>query len=293
MIKQKLEHSVGFDHRAFNKIAPLLFGKVIVSLFIYLDESGTHDKTGRHKTAKLASVGGCIAHVDEWTRLGPLWGKILEDYGVDHFHFAEWSAAHKVAKKLGHPTRDYQKNPFRGLSVGDLEDLIIRIATLLGDANKRFCAGFANTHEIFKAKSTGSVSIGEDPYKFCVENCFTEILLCLKESWRQMGESVSVIFDWTDDDNWRSAIEGVYKRHREVNPRFVSIGFHDKKVKEFWPLQVADFITNKGRNIYRKTVEQDLSITDIDSKIALALFPQESAMTKAYLEKLKSQFPTK
>jgi hypothetical protein len=48
-------------------------------LAIYVDETGTHDPTGKQQGAAILAVGGYIAWRDDWQKFSGEWEQVLCD----------------------------------------------------------------------------------------------------------------------------------------------------------------------------------------------------------------------
>jgi hypothetical protein len=65
-------------------------GTVLAMLWMYLDESGEHDrKTGHQRSLVL---GGGIADFASWEALSLEWGAALQAFEIPMFHMADFEA---------------------------------------------------------------------------------------------------------------------------------------------------------------------------------------------------------
>src|SRR5262249_24692584 len=68
-------------------------GKIIAMLWLYLDESGDHDRESGN-LVRLAHGGG-IAPFEAWEALSAEWGETLERFEIPMFHRADFEARKK------------------------------------------------------------------------------------------------------------------------------------------------------------------------------------------------------
>jgi hypothetical protein len=74
--------------RDFKEWASLFSGKLFVKVVAYIDESGTHDETGRQKGSTVAVVAGLVDHRDCWDKFCKDWQSVLNKYSAPFFHSA-------------------------------------------------------------------------------------------------------------------------------------------------------------------------------------------------------------
>jgi hypothetical protein len=75
----------------------VLVERIVVGLdlTVYIDESGTHDKTGILLGSEVTTVAGYVATKSCWDRFTKRWRYALREYGVDVFHMSELAAWQK------------------------------------------------------------------------------------------------------------------------------------------------------------------------------------------------------
>jgi hypothetical protein len=71
-------------------LQPVTRRRLLGVLVAYVDESGTHDKSGLQPGSKVAGLAGYVASEREWTRFSKRWNKILLRYGVALFHLSDF-----------------------------------------------------------------------------------------------------------------------------------------------------------------------------------------------------------
>jgi hypothetical protein len=59
-------------------------------LWVYLDESGVHDKTTGKEAALV--LGGCLANYADWLRFERAWQRALKDEKIDWFHMVDFES---------------------------------------------------------------------------------------------------------------------------------------------------------------------------------------------------------
>jgi hypothetical protein len=76
----------------------------------YLDESGSHDRTGKEKNAGQIVVCGWVDWASNWITFNEQWQSILKKYGAEYFHFVEWAEASRVVRNVKKPNSSFDKN---------------------------------------------------------------------------------------------------------------------------------------------------------------------------------------
>ena len=227
---------------------------------VYADESGTHDKTGFKKGSKNATVGGIAALREDWIPFCRDWLEVLKKYDAPYFHFSDWADASAVARKKRPPPSDFHKNPYRNLDVKRLNDFLIELATIAGSGNKLIVSGFIRTRAFHEAKIKGDVPIGANPYERCVNEFFdayVETIRLQRPPWKR--QPASFIFDQTTDKEWIHAVNDAFLFYQKQHPKFKMPIFKDKKQLPYLPLQGADMVAYRTRQITEKWEDQDAS----------------------------------
>src|SRR5579859_5733495 len=78
---------------------PSLFAVLIA----YLDESGTHDPSGKQKGAEVAAIVGYLSTYKRWVKFQRAWRDVLKKYGVKTFHMKFF--AHRTGEFKGWPEK--------------------------------------------------------------------------------------------------------------------------------------------------------------------------------------------
>jgi hypothetical protein len=244
-----------------------------VKLVVYADESGTHDNTGSEKGSREAVVAGIVAWYDEWARFCQDWQATLDRYEAPYFHFKEWSAASAIVRNKRKPFAQFANNPYCEWDLARLDGFLIELAKIAGSGKKAIVGGYVDTAKFLKRKLKGEVLLGEDPYKSCVTEFFERFVGQVQIHWPDFTEPVSFFFDQTDDPRWRHAILDVFYSHRKQEPRFAEIAFADKKRPPHLPLQAADMVAYRMRQIVGKFIDQSMSdLPDKMPELDKALF---------------------
>ncbi len=274
----------------FNEWASLFSGRLFVKIIAYADESGTHDKTGKLAGATEAVVGGLVASPEDWANFCIEWQATLDKFKAPYFHYKEWRAAFELKKHQRPPFREFIKNPYREWSIIQLNDFLLELAKIAGSGDKPHFGAYVNTTKFHKAILTGDVLIGGDPYRWCVGKCFSEFANEVEVRWPNFSGPVSFFFDWTSDPKWRSAILDTFALYKERDARFSEIAFANKKEKPHLPLQAADMIAYRTRQITGKYLKQEapLELPPIDN----LLFAGTFKCFEAHAEEIFTKFVT-
>jgi len=246
--------------REFQEWASLFAGKLLVNIVIYADESGNHDRTGKAPGAREAVICGVAAPVEDWACFVEQWRAVLNKYGVEYFHFREWSDASAVARKKRAPNSSYKQNPFRHLSSVGLDGLVLELATIVGSGKLLIVGGYIRTDEIHRLKVIGARPIGYDAYEENARTFFNSVIYGIdrmRSPWKR--QSITFVFDHSDNDDWTNGIHSAYKKFVKRFSRFKEISFGRKTDRI--PLQAADMVAYRMRQITAKAIDADFSRT--------------------------------
>jgi hypothetical protein len=274
----------------FPEWASLFSGKLLVKLVAYVDESGTHDKTGKLEGSREVVVAGWVAWRDEWVNFCSDWQAVLNKYDAPYFHFKEWSAASAIIRKKRKPFSEFKQNPYRGWKLKDLDRFLQELANIAGSGNKIMIGGYVNTLEFHKAAMSPSIDpriipSGGDPYKHCLDQFFKEFLIEVQQQWPYWTEPVSFFFDQSNNPEWRNAVVGAFYSYKDKDSRLAVVSFADKKSKEHLPLQAADMIAYRCRQIAGKYIDQGMLGNELP-ELDKALFKGPFKVFEANKEKL-------
>jgi hypothetical protein len=232
-----------------------------MQIAVYADESGTHDETGKLTGAKEATICGIVALCDDWIPFRREWQKTLINYKAPYFHFREWSSASAVARNKRQPSSDFVKNPYRNWDVKKLNDFVIELATIAGSGNKLTVGGCVYTSKFHEALTKGEIPAGSNPYELCAKNFFEEfidVIEHVRAPWKR--QPVSFFFDWLDDEKQRNAVYSAFRPYKERYPKFSEPVFQHKTDPLYLPLQAADMVAYRSRQITEKYQAQDTSV---------------------------------
>jgi hypothetical protein len=162
------------EYESFKSWAALSSAKWFMNIVAYIDESGTHDPTGKLKGSAAVAIGGVVATKEEWITFDCQWRKILRKYKACYFHFREQFAAWRVIALELEPSADYKKNPYRKWSKDQLSDFVLELAPLAG--SKIIVAGWVPTKLYNEDKIAGYPTKQRHPYELCLDHFFNSIL---------------------------------------------------------------------------------------------------------------------
>jgi len=229
-----------------------------VKIVVYADESGTHDKTGTSKGSKQAIIGGFIAPREDWTVFCRAWKSILNNYQAPYFHFREWSDASAVARKVRLPSSDFKKNPYRGWESKKLDEFVLALAKIAVSGNKLVVGGALHTNRFHKAKLEGDILPNANLVEYHACHFFISVIGAIniqRPPWKNMP--VSFFFDQSGDEKWEHAILDKFRFYQLKHPTFKDLAFSNKKETPHFPLQAADMIAYRTRQIMQKFADGD------------------------------------
>jgi len=237
--------------REFLEWASLFSGSLFVKLVAYADDSGTHDPTGIETGAKEALIAGLVGPVEDMANLCRRWQQTLNKYKAPCFHFCEWSDAVKVARGTRKASSTFlAKNPFRDWKHETLDRFAIELATIVGTTNSVIVGTGVFTDAFHKEKTLGERSPDSNPYIECANKFFASIpptIVECRKSWKRMP--ISFFFDQTDNTELRNGITAAHHEHTKTLRTFREIAFADKKFTPHLPLQAADMVAYRAKQI--------------------------------------------
>ena len=246
ILKMRTPEEAAFQ---FAEWASLCSGKRFVKVVAYVDESGTHDRTGALKGSSEVVIAGLVDWRDDWIIFCGEWQAVLNKYAAPYFHFKEWAGASMAANGKA---RLSKKNPYQGWKSERLNAFLLELAEIVGSGNKVLVGGWINTEQFHKAKTSKTINPATipcdgDPYAHCLTQFFKNLPNDILSAWPLWTEPVSIFYDWTEDPKWRSAVLGAHAFYRQKDPRIDELTFADKKKPEHFPLQAADMVAHRFR----------------------------------------------
>jgi hypothetical protein len=257
-----------------------------VKVVVYADESGTHDKTGKLPGSKFSIVAGFAAFDHTWIKFCRDWEAVLIKYKIPYFHFKEFADKKNSAKN---PQWDYYD-----WSEQKRHDFLMELAKVAGDGNKIPIGGAYNNVEYQKTTENIrsqklDIPYDKNPHKYCINEFFLSFYGELEILWPSLTAPITFFFDHSDDPEWKAAIHEGFDFYRAKDSRLREISFADKKQKPHLPLQAADMIAYRCRQVMEHYVNNTMApkIPELDKAIFRNL---ESSIKRLYpgLEALKN-----
>jgi len=252
-----------------------------VKLAAYVDESGRHDRTGKQKGSGQIVVSGWVDRRDNWCEFCGQWQSILDKYSAHYFHFAEWADASATIRTGRNPSSSFSKNPYRGWSLEKLDAFLYELAALAGAGQKIFVGGFISTRDFSEAKKHPEYSRfapASDPYQACLNQFFKTFAMEVQQQWPHWKESVSFFFDQNDDKEWNHSVQDAFMAAHNRDSRIAELSFADKKIYPHFPLQAADMIAYRFRQIVENFTDPDIysNPSKLDDLLIKAVFERSS-----------------
>jgi len=245
----------------------LFHGKVFAMLALYADESGTHDPSGQIQGSQFPVVGGLVAPVEIWAQFSGRWQEELNRHGAPFFHFSEWVSASGVAAGKSAPS-SYSKSPYNGWGADRLDALLFGLAGIIRDSEVvPIFGGGINAAGFHSEINSGRTKGGMDPRIVMVRQFFRCVLKQvsdLRPEWA--GQQVAFYFDQSSKD-WQSAIAWQHAEVRDGLPGLGELSFADKKRAPHLPLQAADLVAYRFRQMTDNFWRVRDSTTELDKII--------------------------
>lgn len=239
----------GLLSSSYAQWASLFSRKLFVQLVSYADESGIRRDDGSVRGSEVMVVAGFVATVESCADLHQEWCRILKKYGAPYFHAREWASASAVLRQAKRPQSDHSKNPYRDWPLEKLDAFYIELANVLNGGKRVKVAGCFDV----KSYSEFLRKIPDNTIKSfpegCVHSFFESLVETVNLAWPTPETSVTVFFDRCDEKKWRHAIADAHYRWRKGFPKLGEIVFGDKTKDMGIPLQGADMVAYRLRQL--------------------------------------------
>jgi hypothetical protein len=107
-------------------------------IFVYADESGTHDPTGAENGSKYPIIAGFAAKKSVWDTFSVNWNGVLKGYDVPYFHGRELRAAEAAIIHKKQETAELKKNPYyaRGWDLNTINSFKLSLTKIISSRDK-------------------------------------------------------------------------------------------------------------------------------------------------------------
>jgi hypothetical protein len=187
----------------------------------FWDESGSTD----NPQCRFVGIGGLIASADSWDRFDPEWQRVLDEFGLPHFHakdYAHWKGAFA--------NKDVWREPRRRAV---MQELLLAIA----EAKPRVLGAVMHL-DAWRALSEEEHGFFHDPW-FC---CMQEVVRMTAVHCHMEQESVATVFSQQDEFAGRAATLWATVKKR-TEPGYADLGaFAMEDMRKLLPLQAADLV---------------------------------------------------
>jgi uncharacterized protein DUF3800 len=260
----------------------LFISQLWVNVVAYIDESGTHDRTGQERGSSVAVIAGLVDRREGWSDFCKQWQSALDKYSAPYFHFCEWSTASLVVRGKITPGSGFSKNPFATWPLQRLDDFLYELAEIAGSGNRVTVGGWIETANIHGVNVQNAVppafyAAAENPYGWALNRFFQQLPNDILSGWPDWNEPVSIVFDQSDDAEWNNSTTTAHRHLREKDSRFSELAFADKKLPPHLPLQAADMIAYRYRQLAENFQSERLQfepLPTLDRFIMKAMFDQ-------------------
>ena len=253
--------------RKFREWASLFPDKLIMSVAVFADDTGTHDDTGSEPGSAVAGVCGFLSWDDDWSKFSGEWQEVLNRYNVPKFHFRVFAD-----QKRGPNQPDW---PYHGWSEEKRRDFLLSLATIIGQRTQFGLSAFFNKRDYDELFPDWWKEMGTTPYMFCIMLFFDAMADELQKRWPLAKESkVSYIFDRNPDLRWTGWVNFFFflKIHIGEGERMGTLSFAESKATP--PLQAADMLAYRMRQVNEKLILGTPSVKK--SELDHAMFPNRA-----------------
>jgi len=233
-----------------------------VEIIVYADESGTHDKSGMLPGSEVAVMAGYAAKADSWIKFCRDWASVLAQHSAPYFHFSEFASASAVVREKRELTTRYRHNPYFGWDLDRLDAFLLDLARVASAGNKVPVGGYVDTRGYAEYLRQTPEERLRNPHEGGVWWFYDSAISSIQSRWPKLQGHISFVFDQTDDPEWKSAIIAVHNSWKRMNSRIQRISFGDKKAPANYPLQAADMVAYRMRQLAGKYRKYDPKIPD-------------------------------
>lgn len=258
-----LKKSTGEAGQRFEEFASGFRGKLFVSVFVYADETGTHDPAGWRKGSEMVGVAGYVATVEKWSTLCDEWKLALHQYDLTCFHFADY------ADKINGPNKpDW---PYRHLDEKQRHKLLLDIAPLAARHTMFGVAALVSTVDYNKIVPAEGRSWLQHPYFLAQLGFYGAVLEEIKARFPNPANEhrLNFIFDIeTDFQRYSPKIYSEVAKSDDNGRWMESIAF--KNSRENPEIQIADLLAYRARQAsHRLALGRESPTSRLDRDLGL------------------------
>jgi hypothetical protein len=219
---------------------------LVMSIELYLDETGTHDETGRHHGAEVAGVAGWLATREGWARFYAEWQAALDAFHVPVFHFSELNQHHRKDD----PTWTYY-----GWDQPRFDNFVFELIRIARDNSIVGVGGFVATAEFNELVAPVLSREIRHPYYAAFPLCLRKLREALAEFNVPPEEDVLVFME--EQNEFKKLTDELYDDFRRSydlqHQSFPDIVRRSKT--KYLPLQAADLLAFRGRKVNTRLIQ--------------------------------------
>jgi Protein of unknown function (DUF3800) len=235
-------------------------------ILVYADESGTHDESGLLKHSAFPVIAGFAARKSSWNTFCIQWNAVLNAYGVDYFHAHELKYAESVLAGNFPITPDMAKNHYlsRNWDIPTIQSFRKKLTKIAASGNKIPIAGAVS---IPKYVANKTPEWNQYPYSYAMDHFFSVYFYETKLQWGEFKSDVSFFFDQNNKELWKSNFEDVFSKWQRTDKRICAMAYADKKKYVNFPLQAADLLAHRIRQLAEDHENGCLEMTPLDQTL--------------------------
>jgi hypothetical protein len=217
-------------------------------IVVYADESGTHHPEGLVQGSQYPIIAGFAARESTWATFLISWAAVLKKYDVSFFHGRELEGARLAITQNRPASKQLLKNEYftKQWDIKKIESFRRSLTKVAVAGNKIPIIGGIGIQTFNKIKSAVPE---KDPYKYCMSEFFRVYYYETSLQWGNFKSDVQFVFDQNENKEWCAAIHEVFDAYQKKDPRMSGPSFQDKKKYPFWPLQAADLLAYRVRQL--------------------------------------------
>lgn len=182
--------------------------------------------------------------------------------------------ASAVARNIRPATSQREDNHYYGWTTDRLDNFFLELAKVANAGSKLKLGGNVDTRRYAAHLKQNQKEPYSNPHEACVWWFYEAVVGDVKAKWPHLQGPMSFFYDQADTA-WQNAIVNVHHSYQKVDSRIKEIAFADKKDPLHSPLQAADMLAYRLRQISAKYRKYDERVPEKSSRFDLALFGKE------------------
>jgi hypothetical protein len=235
--------------RRYVEFSSLFHERLHLNLVAYVDESGTHDPTGKQLGSETLVIAGWVAWQDEWETFCVDWQEVLNRFNVPALHMRELNNIDRLTNP---------RSPYFGWDQKKIDEFLGELIPIARDGTCLGVVGLLSVRDYNNVVGERFKTTFDHPYFFAFQLFFDSFLDAIEKTpfARQfpVGEQIATFLDQQEEFGERAyAAFQDFKREKDFQNRMGSITFADHR--KCLPLQAADLLAYRMRKMFTRKLQ--------------------------------------